>query len=289
MQYILPKDGEQLKYIKYFLEKLDLSHLVTGAAIPHIYFKDYGKKKIPIPSKEIQRRIVGELDAINESILLFQQQVEDLDLLAQSFFYDMFGDPTENPKHWQVMKVGDMASEIKYGTSSPACENGQYKYLRMCNLTYNGYLDLSDIKTINISETEIEKYIVRRGDILFNRTNSLDLIGKTCMFDENEPMVIAGYIIRVRLKKEILPVYFARAFNLPSIKSVLRKLAKGAVNQANINSKELASISLPIPPLELQKSFASKMIEIEASKSLLNAQITEMKSMLSGRMQYWFD
>ena len=93
----------------------------------------------------------------------------------------------------------------------------------------------------------------------------------------------------VRLKKNILPVYFARAFNLPSIKSVLRKMAKGAVNQANINSKELASISLPIPPLELQKSFASKMIEIEASKSLLNAQITEMKSMLSGRMQYWFD
>lgn len=266
---------------------LKMQSKTTG--LHNLDFKAYNNILIPVPSKDTQLRIVEELDAFNDSITMLQQQVKDLDSLAQSIFYDMFGDPTENPKQWQVRKVGEMASDIKYGTSSPACENGQYKYLRMCNLTYNGYLDMSDIKTINLSETEIEKYIVRRGDILFNRTNSLDLIGKTCMFDEDEPMVIAGYLIRVRLQKEILPVYFARAFNLPSIKTVLRKMAKGAVNQANINSKELASILLPLPPLELQKSFAGKMIEIEASKSLLNAQITEIKSMLSARMQYWFD
>ena len=70
---------------------------------------------------------------------------------------------------------------------------------------------------------------------------------------------------------------------------LLRKMAKGAVNQADINSKELASILLPRPPLELQNSFASKMIEIEATKYSLSAQITAMKSMLSARMQYWLD
>ena len=188
---------------------------------------------IPKPPLSMQKEIVTEIDNINDSITLLQKQVKDLDALAQSIFYDMFGDPVENEKKWELRSVGDVAKEIKYGTSCPACDNGQYKYLRMCNLTYEGYLDLSDIKTINLSDNEIEKYIVRKGDILFNRTNSLDLIGKTCMFDEEEPMVIAGYIIRVRLKDEIKPVYMARAFNFPSIKKLLKKMAKGAVNQRN--------------------------------------------------------
>ena len=282
-----------LKYLFYKLNSNEFEHEcifnATGIAQKNMSTEWLKKVSIPLPPKDIQQRIVEELDAISDSISMFQQQMNDLDSLAQSIFYDMFGDPIENPRHWDVKKVGDLASEIKYGTSSPACENGQYKYLRMCNITYNGYLDLSDMKKINISEAEIEKYIVRKGDILFNRTNSVDLIGKTCMFDEDEPMVIAGYIIKKKKKKNILPVYFARAFNLPSIKSVLRKMAKGAVNQANINSKELASILLPLPPLELQNSFASKMIEIEATKYSLSAQITAMKSMLSARMQYWLD
>ena len=289
MQYIFPKKDCLLNFIKYFLVKLDLSHCVSGATIPHIYFKDYGKDLIPVPSLKIQEKIVSELDKINELIRLKKEQLKDYDNLAQSIFYEMFGDPVENEKGWEVKKLGDVCTDIRYGTSKPACENGCYKYLRMCNITDDGFLNLSNLKTIDIPDDEIEKCIVRHGDILFNRTNSIELVGKTCMFDNSEPMVIAGYIIRVRLNERLLPVVLARMFNLVSIKKKLRSMAKGAVNQANINSKELASIRIPLPPLPLQHLFAQRIEQIERQKSAVQQSITDLETLLASRMQYWFE
>jgi type I restriction enzyme S subunit len=201
----------------------------------------------------------------------------------------MFGDPVKNDKGWEVKKLGDCCSELKYGTSRPACENGQYKYLRMGNLTLDGHLDLTDLKTIDIPDDEIDKCIVKYGDILFNRTNSMELIGKTCMFDLEEPMVIAGYIIRVRLLDTLNPRFLSIMFNLPSLKLRLKSMAKGAVNQANINSKELASIRVILPPLPLQQQFASKIEAIEQMKAETKKALQEAETLFQARMDYWFN
>jgi type I restriction enzyme S subunit len=201
----------------------------------------------------------------------------------------MFGEPVTNEKGWELKRLGEECNEIRYGTSRPACENGKYKYLRMGNITINGALDLSDLKNIDIPDEEVEKCIVRYGDILFNRTNSLDLIGKTCMFDLEEPMIIAGYIIRVRLSENLNPRFISVMFNLPQMKLKLKKMAKGAVNQANINSKELASILTPIPPIELQQQFASKIEAIEQQKELIKQSIKEVETLFNSRMDYYFN
>lgn len=279
------------EYLNHYMLSLNDSiyNLGKGAAQRNLDIKSFKQLRIAIPPKSTQLAIVSELDKINELIRLKKEQLVEYDNLAQSIFYEMFGDPVENEKGWEVKKLGDLATDIKYGTSKPACENGKYKYLRMCNLTYEGYLDLTDIKTIDIPDDEIEKCIVRKGDILFNRTNSIELVGKTCMFDKDEPMVIAGYIIRVRLSKELLPQYLSLAFNLPSVKKLLRAMAKGAVNQANINSKELASIKITVPPLPLQQSFASRIEQIEKLKSEVQNAITDLETLLASRMQYWFE
>lgn len=118
MQYIFPKKDCLLNFIKYFLVKLDLSHCVSGATIPHIYFKDYGKDLIPVPSLKIQEKIVSELDKINELIRLKKEQLKDYDNLAQSIFYEMFGDPVENDKEWEVKKLGEVC-DIFAGGDKP--------------------------------------------------------------------------------------------------------------------------------------------------------------------------
>ena len=261
----------------------------TGSTFKAISSKVISNTEIPLPPKSTQLSIVSELDKINELIRLKKEQLKDYGNLAQSIFYEMFGDPVENEKGWEVKKLGDVCTDIRYGTSKPACENGCYKYLRMCNITDDGFLNLSNLKTIDIPDDEIEKCIVRHGDILFNRTNSIELVGKTCMFDNSEPMVIAGYIIRVRLNERLLPVVLARMFNLVSIKKKLRSMAKGAVNQANINSKELASIRIPLPPLPLQHLFAQRIEQIERQKSAVQQSITDLETLLASRMQYWFE
>ncbi len=243
---------------------------------------------IPIPPIDEQNTICSLLDNLNLVIEKKKVQIAELDKLVQSLFYDMFGDPINNPQGWEVKQFGEECTELRYGTSRPACENGQYKYLRMGNLTTSGHLDLTDLKTIDIPESEVDKCLVKYGDVLFNRTNSLDLIGKTCMFDLEEPMIIAGYIIRVRLSDRLTPRYVSVAFNMPSMKNLLRKMAKGAVNQANINSKELASIRIPVPPLPLQQSFAEKVEAIERQKELINQSIKDVQTLFDAKMDYYF-
>lgn len=266
-----------------------LMKLTTGANYPAVRDSDVRDSVIPLPPKSTQLAIVSELDKINKLIRLKKEQLKDFDNLAQSLFYEMFGDPVENEKRWEVKKLGEVCTDIKYGTSKPATENGRYTYLRMCNLTTDGFLDLSNTKQIDVPDDEIEKCIVRYGDLLFNRTNSIELVGKTCLFDQKEPMVIAGYIIRVRLNDTLLPVVLARMFNLASIKKLLRSMAKGAVNQANINSKELASIRIPLPPLSLQHLFAQRIEQIEREKSEVQKSIQDFETLLASRMQYWFE
>ena len=256
--------------------------------VKHLSAKRLNQVLLPVPPIETQSCIVSELDLLQSIIDKQKAQLKELDNLAQAVFYDMFGDPVENEKGWEVKKLGDECTDMKYGTSRPSCENGKYSYLRMCNISSDGHLDLNNLKTIDVPDDEVEKCIVRYGDILFNRTNSIDLIGKTCMFDLETPMIIAGYIIRVRLSEKLESRFVSCMFNMPSMKKLLRAMAKGAVNQANINSKELASIIIPIPPVILQHSFATKIKSIEKQKAAINQSIAETQRLFDYTMDKYF-
>ena len=290
LQYIIPNENMDLRYVAYALKSMNLAKYVSGAAIPHIYFRDYGEEKIAVPSIKTQSKVADELDKLNELIEIKRNQIKDLDALAQSLFYETFGEPFINSKGWPIMNFGDLASSINYGTSLPAVDGGYYPYIRMNNLTDNGYLDLSNLKYIDIPESELDKCLVRKGDILFNRTNSREKVGKSALFDRADKMVIAGYIIRVRAKADMLnPVFAVRYLNLPELKEHLRKICRGAVNQANINSKEMASIPFIVPPINLQNQFASKIEAIEAQKKLVEASIADLETLFASRMDFWFN
>ena len=280
------------KYIAYVVKSnsflLDLKSITFGSSVPTLSQKDLADLSIPVPSLSEQSRIVAELDLLTGIIDKQNAQLKELDNLAQAIFYDMFGDPIENPKGWEVKKLGDVSTSVSYGTSSPSSTVGKYKHLRMNNITYEGFLDLTDLKYIDMDDAEFEKYSVREGDVLFNRTNSMDLIGKTTYIHNMEPMIIAGYIIRVRLVDSVLPVYVSKFMNMPAMKKKLKGMAKGAVNQANINSKELKSIDIPLPPLALQQSFAEKIQSIEKQKETIRASIADTQKLLDYTMDKYF-
>lgn len=187
-----------------------------------------------------------------------------------------------------MVTIGDVVTEVKYGTSLPAVDDGKYPYLRMNNLTYEGHLDLTDLKRIDIPDNELEKCIVRKGDVLFNRTNSVELVGKTCAFNEDEDMVIAGYLIRIRLKPIMLPLVLSCFMNTDALKKQLRSMAKGAVNQANINAQELQAINVYIPPIELQQKFAAFVHDIDKSKFKIQQSIDRFQLLFDSLMQKYF-
>ena len=282
------------KYIYHFLQnvvfKQDCIDASTGIAQLNLSTEWLKEYKILLPPISCQKKIVDELDRINELIEVKRSQLADLDLLAQSLFYEMFGEPFLNPMGWDIKAFGDLTDSINYGTSLPATEGGRYPYLRMNNLTDNGYLDLSNLKYIDIPDEDVDKCLVKDGDILFNRTNSREKVGKTALYDREDNMVIAGYIIRVRANRNRLnPVFAVRYMNMPELKNHLRKICRGAVNQANINSKEMAAIPFLVPPIELQNQFATKIKKIEAQKESIESSITDLQTLLASRMDYWYN
>lgn len=167
---------------------------------------------------------------------------------------------------WEIVTIRDVVTDVRYGSSRPAVDGGKYPYLRMNNITYGGQLDLSDIKYIDVPDNELDNCTIRRGDVLFNRTNSKELVGKTCVYDRDEMMVLAGFVIRVRVNGRILPEFLSAFLNTDFSKQMLLGMCKTAIGQANINAQELQNIRLYLPPVDLQQRYVQIKKDTDKSK-----------------------
>ena len=185
---------------------------------------------------------------------------------CQSRFIELFGTYPDNPMGWETGTIRDIVTDVRYGSSRPAVEGGKYPYLRMNNITYGGELDLTDTKRIDIPKNELDKCTVRRGDVLFNRTNSKELVGKTCVYNRDEMMVLAGFVIRVRVTGRVLPEFLSAFLNTDFSKQMLLGMCKAAIGQANINAQEMQNIGLYLPPIELQRQFVQFKEQTDKSK-----------------------
>lgn len=260
----------------------------TGSTFKAINKKALYETRIPLPALAEQKNIANILDNVSNLISLCKKQIMQLDLLVKSRFIEMFGDPVTNPKGWESGTIRDIASEVKYGTSSPATEGGKHIYLRMNNITYDGHLDLSNLKYIDLPDDQLAKYQVQKGDVLFNRTNSKELVGKTCVFKEDIPMVIAGYIIRVRVNARANPEYLSAILNSKYGKRTLLDMCKAIVGQANINAQELQNIDILIPPISLQNEFATFIEELDKSKFTIRKSLEKLETLYRALLQEYF-
>jgi type I restriction enzyme S subunit len=270
MKALLPKQPIDPKFLRWSLQAQH-AHLLTKVSTA-----GHGTKKldseilrsvmIPVPPLAEQDRIVRLLDEAEELRKLRTKADERTSKLVPALFNEMFGDPVANPFGWPLMHSGKLMEACDYGTSKKANEVDRgISVLRMGNVTIDGDLDVQDLKTVELEDGELAKQRLRAGDVLFNRTNSRELVGKTAMWDGRFDAVAASYFIRVRFRDDIEhPQHFTSFMNLPLMKERLAKMARGAVGQANINSKELQSIELPVPPIALQRAFADRVVEIRA-------------------------
>lgn len=236
------------KYLGYFFNcpyyQRKILDSASGANINNIRNEHIDNIEISIPQLSRQQYVISILDKLTTLISLRKQQLAKLDELVKARFVEMFGVFPSNQMKWEICTIRDIVDDVRYGTSRPAVENGKYLYLRMNNITYSGELDLSDIKRIDIPENELSKCVVKYGDVLFNRTNSKELVGKTCVYNRDELMVLAGFIIRVRVNNRILPEFLSSFLNMDFSKRQLFDMCKSAIGQANINAQEMQNIRI---------------------------------------------
>lgn len=290
--YILESNSNiiSVKYLYYFMQKYieTLRNQAIGGVIKYIKLSNINEAMIPIYSTKEQEDIIKEIGQIEQIINIRRKQFEELDKVIKSQFVEMFGDPYFNRYNWKIGTIRELVSDVRYGTSKPSTEGGKYKYLRMNNITYNGKLDVTDIKYIDIPDNEIEKCSTKKGDILFNRTNSRELVGKTCVFDLDEKMVIAGFVIRVRVNELSNPYFLSEYLNTKYMKKNLYNMCKNASGQSNINAQELQNIKIYIPPIELQNQFADIVKQIDKQKFEIQKSLEEMQKLQESLMNKYF-
>lgn len=261
----------------------------SGTSIPQLTVPDIKKNEIELYSLPVQEKIADKLDVVVRIIALRQQELQRLDDLVKARFVEMFGVFPLNPKGWKTATIRDIVTDVRYGSSRPAVDGGKYPYLRMNNITYGGELDLTDTKHIDIPDNELDKCTVRRGDVLFNRTNSKELVGKTCVYNRDEMMVLAGFIIRVRVSARVLPEFLSAFLNTDFSKQMLLGMCKAAIGQANINAQEMQNIEIYLPPTEMQRQFVQFKEQIDKSKVAIQKALDEAQLLFDSLIQKYFE
>ena len=279
---IAAKEGLSPRLLPFIVQNESLfDHAVTnsaGSLSPRVKWQSLSQFEFELPNADKQEELADILWAAQETRSRYKQLLTACGDVVKSQFVEMFGGPDPTESDCPPVTIGELAADMRYGTSKKASDSGEFKYLRMNNMTDDGRLDLSDLKYIDLSGAELENAKVVRGDLLFNRTNSREKVGKTCVFNKNEPMVIAGYIVRVRFDERVEPGYVSAFLNSSYGKGLLRKMAKGAVGQANISAKEMAKIELPLPPIELQRSFLDFVAQVDKSKFAVQKALDELNA-----------
>jgi type I restriction enzyme S subunit len=192
----------------------------------------------------------------------------------------------EIPVDWAVALFGDVVQDSQYGLSTPSSLDGRIPILGMKNID-DGGLVLNDLAFVNLSSDELNDHRLENGDLLFNRTNSLDLVGKTALFAESKDFVCASYLVRFRLcQDQVDPRFVCYFFNTPYSQRALRQLATKAVAQANINPTALQQMfRLPIPPLPEQKAIAKMLSCWDSAIKKQNDLLTSKAERKRGLMQ----
>lgn len=288
-------DPEKLdrRYLVHYLRSKQfvswISDQVAGAKMPRVSMKIFWDHEIPLPPLAEQKRIAAILDKADAIRQKRKQAIELADEFLRSVFLDMFGDPVTNPKGWEVGTIRDLVSSVNYGSSAKASEtDGEFPILRMGNITYEGKWNFTDLKYIDLNDKDQIKYLAHRNDLLFNRTNSKELVGKTAVFDEDDPMAIAGYLIRVRTNDNGNPWYISGYLNSFHGKQTLLNMCKSIVGMANINAQELQDIKIMLPPIELQNRYESIVKAVKTRSIKQNNSFLDLDNLFDSLSQKAF-
>ena len=275
-------------FLIYFLNYSDLDSYISGAIVRKLTQASLRNIEIPLPPKSTQLAIVSELDKINELIRLKKEQLKDFDNLAQSIFYEMFGDPVENEMGWEVKKLGEVCS---VGTGSTPnrknkdfYENGIYPWVK-------------STEVCNLPIYSVEEYITQEA---LDKTNCTLYPQNTILMAMYGQGKTRGQIGLLKIEactnqavaaivptKEVVDENYI-CLHLMLMYEHIRNMARGG-NQANLNLSIVKSIQIILPPLSLQHLFAQRIEQIEHQKAEVQKAIADLETLLASRMQYWFE
>lgn len=238
------------KFVRYYIEVLEQEFVKKskGIAVLNISGKDIQESIFYLPPLAEQHRIVAKIEelfsSLDKGIESLKTAQQQLKVYRQSVLKWAFEGKLTNTQGIKWLKLGEFCDDVEYGSAAKSKKQGKIPVLRMGNIQ-GGRIDWSDlVYTDNIDE--IEKYSLVEGDVLFNRTNSSELVGKTAIYKAEKPAIFAGYLIRIKYEKDkIDPNYLNYYLNSHTAKKYGNSVKTFGVNQANINGTKLKGYPFP--------------------------------------------
>ena len=287
IQYIFPKENVDLKYLYYLIKYLDLGKANTGATIPHIYFKDYKKRKVKVREYSEQKHIGQILELIDSYLRTYKKVLEQYDLLIKSRFVDMFGDPVLNEKGWNLTSLESVCQSI-YGGGTPSKKIKEYY---MGTIPWVTSKDMkSDIIVDSIEH--ITQEAIDNSSTKIIPPESVLIVIRSGILKHTLPVCInkSKVTINQDLKALVLDERCKGIYLQYLLKALEKDILSGvrAVTADNIEFNSLKKREIPIPPIDIQIKFSQMVNQINKLKSDVQKSIDETQLLMDSLMQEYF-
>lgn len=226
------------------------------------------KYPIPVPARPVQKKIISACNSIMAEVDAQICRIKSVRAEIAKVVSKVFD------LKYEFKEIAHLSTELQYGTAAKSFDVGKTPVIRMGNIQ-NGIIDWDDLEYSN-SDADVTKYGLKMNDVLFNRTNSPEHVGKVGLYRGERPAIFAGYLIRIKYKPELInPVYLAYILNSREMREYGFSVMSKSINQANIGGGTLAKYKIPVPPMSVQNKIAEKLEKLEAEIAAANKIIAE--------------
>ena len=277
--------------VQYKLKEMEAK--THGATMKHIIKKDFDNTLIPFPSSRKQEKIAKTLCKSSNIIKKYRQELQYMDDLIKARFVELFGDPIKNPKGWDVVKLSECLERIDNGKSftcdSNAREGAFPAILKLSAATYGDYRPYEN-KALLDEKQFVESVEVHRGDLLFTRKNTPDLVGMAAyVFETPEKLMMPDLIFRLVTNERMTPIFLWQLINNREFRPVIQGISGGsAKSMSNISKERLKNIEVICPLISEQKKLEGVLEQVDKSKVVVQKALDEAQLLFDSLMQKYF-
>lgn len=292
---LICSDAIYNRYLYHFLKSKTeyLNSLGRGATFKEISKSIVEEIEIPLPSLEEQRRIATLLDKVSDLIAKRRAQLDKLDLLVKARFVEMFGDPETNPMNWLIVEIGSVIKSIDSGWSGNGKQRekktGEIAVLKVSAVT-KGYFIPEECKVLDDQEN-IKKYVSpQKGDLLFSRANTKEMVGATAIIREDYPeLILPDKLWKIRFSDVTNVIYMKYILSSQTIRNKFSAASTGTSGSMyNVSMEKFKAIQIPMPEISIQNQFASFAESVEKSKLTIRRSLDKLETLKKALLQQYF-
>lgn len=289
------KVGTNEEYLRFAMLKSlkEIEQRTAFVTVKHLSAKELNKLELDVPELTKQDKIADTLSRLERVIEARKEELEELDELIKARFVELFGDPIKNPKGWDVVKLSECLERIDNGKSftcdSNAREGAFPAILKLSAATYGDYRPYEN-KALLDEKQFVESVEVHRGDLLFTRKNTPDLVGMAAyVFETPEKLMMPDLIFRLVTNERMTPIFLWQLINNREFRPVIQGISGGsAKSMSNISKERLKNIEVICPPISEQKKLEGVLDQVDKSKVKVQKALDETQKLFDSLMQQYF-